>query len=121
MALGMSMGDSHTSVVAAVLLFGLFSLVLGVWLSSRVLRPVTDLARRLRDFRRVGKAEALAPHFADDEVGELAVALDEDAGAGNAARGDLAIDEIVDGRKLLDRQHRPRPRSQPHLGRRQWG
>ncbi len=64
-------------MVAAVFLFGLFSLVLGVWLSSRVLRPVTDLARRLRDFRRVGKAEALAPHFADDEVGELAVALDE--------------------------------------------
>ncbi|UPG95123.1 sensor histidine kinase [Luteibacter aegosomatissinici] len=66
-----------TSVIAAVFLFGLLSLVLGVWLSSRVLRPVTDLARRLRDFRRVGKAEALAPHFADDEVGELAVALDE--------------------------------------------
>jgi len=65
------------SVIAAVFLFGLFSLVLGVWLSSRVLRPVTDLAKRLRDFRRVGKAEALAPHFADDEVGELAVALDE--------------------------------------------
>ncbi|HEY4092100.1 MAG TPA: HAMP domain-containing sensor histidine kinase [Luteibacter sp.] len=67
----------QTSVIAAVFLFGLLSLVLGVWLSSRVLRPVTDLARRLRDFRRVGKAEALAPHFADDEVGELAVALDE--------------------------------------------
>ncbi|QDE38267.1 HAMP domain-containing histidine kinase [Luteibacter pinisoli] len=66
-----------TSVIAAVFLFALLSLVLGVWLSSRVLRPVTDLARRLRDFRRVGKAEALAPHFADDEVGELAVALDE--------------------------------------------
>jgi signal transduction histidine kinase len=66
-----------TSVIAAVFLFGIFSLVLGIWLSSRVLRPVTDLARRLRDFRRLGKAEALAPHFADDEVGELAVALDE--------------------------------------------
>jgi signal transduction histidine kinase len=66
-----------TSVIAAIFLFGLLSLVLGVWLSSRVLRPVTDLARRLRDFRRVGKAEALAPHFADDEIGELAVALDE--------------------------------------------
>lgn len=66
-----------TSVIASVFLFGIFSLVVGVWLSSRVLRPVTDLARRLRDFRRLGKAEALAPHFADDEVGELAVALDE--------------------------------------------
>ena len=28
-----------TSVIAAVFLFGLLSLVLGVWLSSRVLRP----------------------------------------------------------------------------------
>jgi signal transduction histidine kinase len=65
------------SVLGAVLIFGLLSLVLGFWLSSRVLRPVTDLARRLRDFRRIGKAEPLAPHFADDEVGELAQALDE--------------------------------------------
>jgi signal transduction histidine kinase len=65
------------SVVGAVFLFGLLSLALGMWLSGRVLRPVTDLARRIRDFRRVGKAEPLAPHFANDEVGELAVALDD--------------------------------------------
>ena len=53
------------------------SLALGIWLSRRVLRPVTELAARLRDFRRVGKVEPLAPNVADDEVGELAQALDE--------------------------------------------
>jgi signal transduction histidine kinase len=65
------------SVIGAVFVFGLLSLVLGLWLSRKVLKPVTDLANRLRDFRKVGKAEPLAPHFADDEVGELAHALDE--------------------------------------------
>ena len=65
------------SVIAAVFLFGLLSLVLGLWLSRKVLKPVSELARRLRDFRKNGKAELLAPHFADDEVGELALALDE--------------------------------------------
>jgi signal transduction histidine kinase len=65
------------SVIGAVFLFGLLSLALGLWLSRKVLKPVTELARRLRDFRKNGKAEPLAPHFADDEVGELALALDE--------------------------------------------
>lgn len=64
-------------LVAAVVVFSLFSLALGMWLSRRVLRPVTELAARLREFRRAGKAEPLAPHVADDEVGELAQALDE--------------------------------------------
>jgi signal transduction histidine kinase len=65
------------SLVGAVLLFSLLSLGIGLWLSRKVLKPVTELARRLRDFRKAGKAELLAPHFADDEVGELAYALDE--------------------------------------------
>ncbi|MDW2980363.1 MAG: HAMP domain-containing sensor histidine kinase [Rhodanobacter sp.] len=65
------------SVVGAVFLFGLLSLALGLWLSRKVLKPVSELANRLRDFRKAGKAEPLAPHFADDEVGELAHALDE--------------------------------------------
>ncbi|MHB1272863.1 MAG: sensor histidine kinase [Rhodanobacter sp.] len=66
-----------TSLVGAVIIFSLLSLGIGLWLSRRVLKPVTELARRLRDFRKAGKAEPLAPHFADDEVGELAHALDE--------------------------------------------
>jgi signal transduction histidine kinase len=65
------------SVIGAVLLFGLLSLLLGFWLSRKVLKPVSELAQRLRDFRKTGRAEPLAPHFADDEVGELAQALDE--------------------------------------------
>ncbi len=66
-----------TWLIVAVVVFSLLSLAIGTWLSRRVLRPVTDLAQRLRDFRRMGKAEPLAPHFARDEVGELAHALDE--------------------------------------------
>ncbi|MFC4765290.1 sensor histidine kinase [Dyella koreensis] len=65
------------AVIGAVFLFGLLSLALGLWLSRKVLKPVTQLAERLRHFRKNGKAEPLAPHFADDEVGELALALDE--------------------------------------------
>lgn len=64
------------SVIGAVFIFGLLSLALGLWLSRKVLKPVTELARRLRDFRKNGKVEPLAPHFANDEVGELAMALD---------------------------------------------
>ena len=66
-----------TALVLVVFVFSLLSLAIGVWLSRKVLKPVSELANRLRDFRRAGKAEPLAPHFADDEVGELAHALDE--------------------------------------------
>ncbi len=65
------------SLIGAVFLFSLLSLAIGLWLSRKVLKPVTELANRLRDFRKTGKAEPLAPYFADDEVGELAYALDE--------------------------------------------
>ncbi|BFI94918.1 MAG: HAMP domain-containing sensor histidine kinase [Rhodanobacter sp.] len=66
-----------TSLIAVVVLFSLLSLAIGLWLSRKVLKPVTQLARRIRDFRKAGKAEPLAQHFADDEVGELAQALDD--------------------------------------------
>ena len=66
-----------TALVLVVFLFSVLSLAIGVWLSRKVLKPVSELANRLRDFRKAGKAEPLAPHFADDEVGELAHALDE--------------------------------------------
>lgn len=66
-----------TSLIAAVVLFSVLSLAIGLWLSRKVLKPVTELAWRLRDFKKAGRAEPLAMHFADDEVGELAQALDE--------------------------------------------
>ena len=64
------------ALVLAVLAFALGSLIFGYWLSSRVMSPVTDLATRVEDMGRTGRPEPLAPHFADDEVGQLAAALD---------------------------------------------
>lgn len=61
----------------AVLLFGVLSLLLGWWSASKVMSPVTDLARRLRRAGSSSDPELLAPNFADDEVGELAKALDD--------------------------------------------
>ena len=57
--------------------FTLFSLLLGWWSASRVMAPVSELARRLRRSGISSDPEALAPYFARDEVGELAKALDD--------------------------------------------
>lgn len=65
------------ALIVAVLLFGALSVLIGLWLSRRVMHPVSELAARLRTSRRAGGLQKLAPHFADDEVGELARALDE--------------------------------------------
>lgn len=65
------------ALVGAVLVFSLFSLLLGYWSSRRVIRPVAELARRVRAFRGSDKPEPLAQWFANDEVGELAAALDD--------------------------------------------
>ncbi|MCW8924657.1 MAG: HAMP domain-containing histidine kinase [Xanthomonadales bacterium] len=64
------------SLVAAVLAFSLLSLALGLWSSSRVMKPVSDLAERLRQLREETPSPGLARWFADDEVGQLAAALD---------------------------------------------
>ncbi len=66
-----------TALIVGVLLFGVLSLLIGQWLSRRVMSPVTELAQRIRTLRQTGKPEPLAPHFARDEVGELASALDD--------------------------------------------
>jgi signal transduction histidine kinase len=65
------------ALVLAVLGFSVLSLVLGFWSSSRVMSPVSDLAARVQEMGRTGKAVPLAPHFAADEVGKLAAALDD--------------------------------------------
>ena len=62
----------------AVVGFTLLSLAIGWWSASRVMSPVSDLVRLIR--RRSGEganAKALAPRFPNDEVGELARALDD--------------------------------------------
>ena len=65
------------AIFGAVVAFTLFSLLVGWWAASRVMSPVTELARRLRRSGRSSEPEALASHFAEDEVGELAKALDD--------------------------------------------
>jgi signal transduction histidine kinase len=64
------------ALVLALLVFALLSLIIGRWLSSRVMSPVIDLARRVQAMGRTGRPEPLAPYFANDEVGQVAVALD---------------------------------------------
>jgi signal transduction histidine kinase len=64
------------ALVGVVLLFSVFSFMLGAWSSRRVMKPVTDLAARLDTLSEERKPERLAEHFADDEVGQLAAALD---------------------------------------------
>ena len=68
------------ALYASVLLFTLLSLGLGWWSASRVMSPVSELAKRLKESGRSAASESLADHFPDDEVGQLAEALDDYAG-----------------------------------------
>ena len=74
-----SRGDAqfNRAIFGSVGLFSLFSLLVGWWAASRVMSPVTELAQRLRRSGRSAEPEALASHFAEDEVGELAKTLDD--------------------------------------------
>ncbi|CTP82178.1 two-component sensor histidine kinase [Xanthomonas translucens pv. arrhenatheri] len=68
------------ALLLSVLVFSALSLVIGWWSASRVMRPVSDLAARLRAYRGSSDPKPLAPHFPDDEVGQLAEALDDYSG-----------------------------------------
>jgi signal transduction histidine kinase len=64
------------SLVTAVIVFSMLSLALGLWSSRRVMKPVTDLAERLSQLGEETPSPGLATWFPDDEVGQLAAALD---------------------------------------------
>jgi len=64
------------SLLAAVLIFSLLSLALGLWSSSTIMKPVSDLAERLSQLAEETPSPGLAKWFPDDEVGQLAAALD---------------------------------------------
>jgi signal transduction histidine kinase len=70
-------GALTVSLFGAIAAFAALSLVIAMGLSSRVLQPVIDLVARVRAFDRGARPEKLAPHFGDDEVGQLAGALDD--------------------------------------------
>jgi signal transduction histidine kinase len=65
------------TLIAAVFIFTGLALAIGWWSSRRVLSPLTDLARRVEGLSSRHNPDMLAPHFAQDEVGELAAALDD--------------------------------------------
>ena len=70
----------NRAIYASVVVFTLLSLLVGWWSASRVMSPVSELATWLKRSGRTAQPEALADHFADDEVGQLAAALDDYAG-----------------------------------------
>ena len=65
------------ALAGAVLLFSLLSLALGRWSAGRVMKPVSNLARRLEALEGTEGRLDLARHFSDDEVGQLAEVVDE--------------------------------------------
>ena len=67
----------NRAIYGSVIVFTLLSLLVGWWAASRVMSPVSELANRLKQSGRSAQPEALASHFPDDEVGQLAEALDD--------------------------------------------
>lgn len=65
------------ALIGAVLVFSGLSYGLGRWSSGRVMSPVRELAARMRQMSDEEQHQPLAPHFAEDEVGLLAAALDD--------------------------------------------
>ncbi len=65
-------------LIASVFGFTALALVLSVWSASRIMRPLLELLKLIRERGRTENSHEtpLAQHFADDEVGELAAALD---------------------------------------------
>jgi len=76
---GATLGERQLmiSLGVAVILFTGLAWLIGMWSSSRVISPVTDLAKRVSELSGREKPDKLAPHFPPDEVGELAAALDD--------------------------------------------
>ena len=67
----------NRAIYGSVVAFTLLSLLVGWWAASRVMSPVSELARRLKESGTRAQPEALATHFPEDEVGQLAAALDD--------------------------------------------
>ena len=64
-------------LIVAVIGFTALAGLIGWWSASRVMSPVSELARRIGASGDHSRPQALADHFPDDEVGELAKALDD--------------------------------------------
>jgi signal transduction histidine kinase len=76
---GASIGERQmlVALAMAVVVFTGLAWLIGLWSSSRVISPLTELARRVGGLAGRENPDKLAPHFPRDEVGELASALDD--------------------------------------------
>lgn len=73
-------GLAINAIFIVAVVFSLGSLLLGLSFAKRVMRPVSDLSERIAALGRADAKDedhALAPYFADDEVGQVASALDD--------------------------------------------
>lgn len=67
-------------VIAGFLLSILTAWLIGRWLARRVLAPVSQLAQDVREHESLRDTSLLAPRYADDEIGWLALAFDNTLG-----------------------------------------
>lgn len=65
------------ALVIAVLVFAGLAWLIGLWSSAAVMRPVADLLARIESMGDTARHTPVAKHYADDEVGQLAAALDD--------------------------------------------
>jgi signal transduction histidine kinase len=63
-------------LVVGVLAMSALSAAGGLWLAARIVTPVSELTRRIRQLRIGKPAKPMAPDFSEDEVGELARLFD---------------------------------------------
>src|SRR3546814_6170792 len=63
--------------MCSVGIFTLLSALIGWWSAARVMSPVSELARCLQASGDSMQPDQLAAHFPEDEVGQLASALDD--------------------------------------------
>src|SRR3546814_246841 len=67
----------NRALIGSVGIFTLLSALIGWWSAARVMSPVSELARRLQASGDSMQPDQLAAHFPEDEVGQLASALDD--------------------------------------------
>lgn len=62
---------------ALVISFWILSLMLAIFYSRRIMKPVTDLVAKINSMSDQKDTEKLKPYFTDDEIGQIAQAFDE--------------------------------------------
>ena len=65
----------YSAMAAVLVLFTIIAYFLAIYASKKILKPLSHLSSMVNQQNK--KPQQLAPHFSDDEVGQLAQALDD--------------------------------------------